>query len=355
MSKERLFLDLHVIQTLPPSNINRDDTGSPKSAIYGGVNRSRVSSQAWKRAMRIYFGEKGYQLGVRTKYLPDLIATEICKQDSTIDKEKALEKAKAVLDKASDKFEKLDDTTKALFFIGNKQTELLADAAIKGKLTQKKIKKMLKEHPDIDIGLFGRMLAGDASLNEDASSQVAHAISTHEVATEYDYYTAVDDRKPEGSSGAAMIDTMEFNSSTLYRYANVNVHHFMEQMENDLAYTIESLKLYVEAFANSLPTGKINSYANTTVPAMLMVSLRADRPVSLVTAFEKPVRGQEGYVEKSVEKLDQEAEKVEKFVEAPIKAFYVTQEEGNFTHLGQEEASLKQLLADVEAELKHLL
>ena len=56
--ENRLFVDIHAIQSLPPSNVNRDDTGSPKTAIYGGVRRSRVSSQSWKRAIRQYFNNE---------------------------------------------------------------------------------------------------------------------------------------------------------------------------------------------------------------------------------------------------------------------------------------------------------
>lgn len=357
MSKERLFLDMHVVQTLPPSNINRDDTGSPKSAIYGGVNRARVSSQAWKRAIRQYFNDNGADaVGVRTLRVGHYVAEKIREIDSSIPLEEALKMAKKVLGLAKIKVnDKKDYKTSALFFMGSQQAKGLAQAAIDGVSDKKEIQSIANDNPEIDIALFGRMLADDPSLNEDASSQVAHALSTHEVATEYDYYTAVDDMNPEGTSGAGMLGTMEFNSSTLYRYANVAVHEFLKQMNNDPERVVAALQLYIEAFANSLPTGKINSYANTTLPALLAVSLRTDRPASLVTAFEKPVRSQAGYVEKSIEKLDQEAQKIEKFVDAPYKAFYVSQEAGGFTHLGQAEDSLQQLLLDVATELKPLL
>jgi CRISPR system Cascade subunit CasC len=67
----RIFLDVHALQTVPPSNLNRDDTGAPKTALYGGVPRARVSSQAWKRATRTYFADEHLlepsELGVRTK------------------------------------------------------------------------------------------------------------------------------------------------------------------------------------------------------------------------------------------------------------------------------------------------
>ena len=98
-TEQRLFLDIHAIQTLPPSNMNRDDTGSPKTAQYGGVRRSRVSSQAWKKAMREYFNTHGDQsnVGIRTKEIVRYVADKIVELDSSISIEDALEKADKVL------------------------------------------------------------------------------------------------------------------------------------------------------------------------------------------------------------------------------------------------------------------
>ena len=58
MDTKRLYVDFHVLQTVPPSCVNRDDTGSPKTAVYGGATRARVSSQAWKHAIRKMFAEE---------------------------------------------------------------------------------------------------------------------------------------------------------------------------------------------------------------------------------------------------------------------------------------------------------
>ena len=175
----------------------------------------------------------------------------------------------------------------------------------------------------MDIALFGRMVADDPSLNEDASAQVAHAISTHAVQTEFDFFTAIDDLKPEDNAGAGMLGTIEFNSSTMYRYANVAVHELYRQLGNK-EQTLNALKLFIESFANSMPSGKSNTFANQTLPQAILVVVRSDRPVNLVSAFEEPVKSSEGYVQQSIEKLFLELKNVEKFVRAPVFAFYVT-------------------------------
>ena len=181
---------------------------------------------------------------------------------------------------------------------------------------KKKRQQNLQDNPALDIALFGRMVADDPSLNEDASAQVAHAISTHSVQTEFDFYTAVDDLQKEDNAGAGMLGTIEFNASTLYRYANVAVHALSDQLQDKDA-VIGSLCLFVEAFANAMPTGKANTFANQTLPQALLVSIRTDRPVNLVSAFEEPVRSRDGYGKESIQKLLAEYEKVEKFVAKP--------------------------------------
>ena len=361
MNTKRLFLDIHAIQALPPSNINRDDTGSPKTARYGGVTRARVSSQSWKKAIRDYFREFGdnFDVGVRTVKLRDYIVSKMLAKDATLSEEVASKKAEETLKAAGLKLK--DGRLSALFFIGAKQAEALAEAAIAGETDKAKLSAALKENPEIDIALFGRMLADDPTKNEDASSQVAHAISTHEVQTEYDYFTAGDDLADKDNAGAAMIETNEFNSSTLYRYANVAVHEFIKQMNNDREVTVQALRLYIEAFANSMPTGKSNSYANQTFPQLLLIELRDDRPISLASAYENPVKPQNGYTEESVRRLFAEANRANKFVHKPIASFclvaddawYPSEAESAFE--GKKEDSITKLLDDFSGELDNIL
>ncbi|MDD5922745.1 MAG: type I-E CRISPR-associated protein Cas7/Cse4/CasC, partial [Eubacteriales bacterium] len=218
-----------------------------------------------------------------------------------------------------------------------------------------KIKKLFSSSPAIDIALFGRMVADDPSLNEDASAQVAHAISTHEVRTEFDYYTAVDDLAPEDNAGAGMIGTIEYNSSTLYRYANVAVHELLKQLGDDKEQTINASKLFIQAFANSMPTGKVNTFANQTLPQLLMINIRQDRPVNLVTAFENPVKSNTGNASPSIKRLFDEVTKTEKFVDAPVKTFFVSAEEINSPAWAEEESNISALLNDFSDAAEELL
>ena len=324
MSNERLYVDFHIVQTVPPSCVNRDDTGRPKTAFYGGANRARVSSQSWKHAMRLMFKEifESEELGYRTKHVVDLIANEIKKLDSSFDDETAVKEAIKAMNSAGVKInEKKDNKTGALFFISAVQANNLAQLVISGEIDAKLYKQALKETPSVDIALFGRMVADDADLNVDAASQVAHSISTHAVQNEYDYFTAVDDCSPEDSAGAGHLGTTEFNSSTLYRYATVNVAQLKKSIGVSVA---EVIKGFAEAFICSMPTGKQNSYANRTYPDMVYVTIRKDQPVNLVGAFEKPVISNNGYVEESVKKLQEYAGKVyDNFSGKPVKSFVI--------------------------------
>lgn len=330
MDKKRLYVDFHVIQTVPPSCINRDDTGRPKTAVYGGVNRARVSSQCWKHAMREMFHDifSDRNLGFRTKYAVELVADSLKKISPEISDEDATKKAIEALGNAGLKTKKSKDgkdVTDALFFISAVQAEKLAklisdDENDKDDKDDKKNKKgkkdknlqkvyveALRSSPSIDIALFGRMLANNAELNVDASSQVAHSISTHAIQNEYDYFTAVDDCSPADNAGAGHLGTKEFNSATLYRYATVNAEELFKSIGSD---TAEAVAGFAKAFICSMPTGSQNSYANRTFPDVVYVTIRKDQPVNLSGAFEKPVKSREGNVKPSADALFENAEKV---------------------------------------------
>ena len=180
--------------------------------------------------------------------------------------------------------------------------------------------------PGVDLALFGRMVATKDSkgqpLNFDAAAQVAHAISTHAVENEYDYFTAVDDCSPEDNAGAGHLGTVEFNSSTLYRYATVNVVELRNMLGEKAP---EAVKAFIEAFIRSMPTGKQNTFANWTRPDAVYVTVRRDQPVNMAGAFEKPVRaGNDGYIQRSIQALAAYAkETYADFVSAPSLALAV--------------------------------
>lgn len=355
LTKNRLYLDVHAIQSVPPSNINRDDTGSPKTALYGGVRRARVSSQAWKKAMRDYFycNSEQKNVGVRTLEIIQYVAKHIRNLDSSKTDEESMKLSEQIINTAGVKTS--NQRAKALFFLGEYQAKGLAQAALDGITDKARVQEILRRDPAIDIALFGRMVADDPSLNEDASSQVAHAISTHGVQTEFDFYTAIDDLSPEDNAGAGMLGTIEFNASTLYRYANVSVHELFSQLKNKKA-TIDTLNLFVEAFSNSLPTGKINTFANQTLPQAIVVVVRSDRPVNLVSAFEQPITSSEGFVNKSVAKLCQEHNKVQKFVKkAELTIFLSMDELADDEGVGEKVANFKELQDKLETALERLI
>ena len=353
MTEKNLYLDIHAIQTLPPSNVNRDDTGSPKTAVYGGVRRARISSQSWKRAMRQYFlNESSDDVGIRSLNVIKYVAERIVMQNSSVNAEDAMKMAEKVFNDAGIKTK--DQKTKALFFLGKKQADLLAAAAIKRETDKEALKQIFRDNPAVDIALFGRMVADDPSLNEDASSQVAHAISTHEVQTEFDYYTAVDDLASGDNAGAGMIGTIEYNSSTLYRYANIAMHNLIRQLGNkDQA--ISAAKLFIMAFANSMPTGKSNTFANQTLPQLLMINIRKDRPVNLVTAYENPIKSRTGNESLSIERLFDEITKTGKFVQQPVKTLYVVKEDIVRPDWATEEESITALIDDFATIAEDLL
>ena len=302
---KRLYVDFHILQTVPPSCINRDDTGSPKTAVYGGVRRARVSSQAWKHAMRAAFAEKAQlDVGKRTKKAAELVKAQILALAPELDADKLAKKA---LENAGIKSD--DKGTKALFFMSSADKKQYRDA--------------LKAAPSMDMALFGRMVADDPSLNYDAAAQVAHSISTHAVQNEYDYFTAVDDCQAEDNAGAGHLGTVEYNSSTLYRYATVNVMELAGQL--GAAQAAETVRAFGEAFLFSMPTGKQNTFANRTLPDAVYVTLREDQPVNLCGAFERAVpRSAQGYAAPSKAALAQYAQQMySSFAEAPAQSFTV--------------------------------
>lgn len=318
---QKAFLDIHVIQSVPPSNLNRDDTGAPKSAVYGGVRRARVSSQAWKRATRSAFSSlvDSAQLGVRTKRVVELIADEVIAIDPSL-ADVAENLGTQVLAAVGIKVEKPkasgDEQTAPpaesgyLVFFSHLQLAKAARQAVEDhssgtKFTKKVYKEILQSDNSLDIALFGRMIADLTDLGVDASVQVAHALSVHAVESEADFYTAVDDHKQtdaDRDAGAGMMGTIEFNSSTLYRYATVSIAQLVRNLGSVEA-AQAALAAFAEAFTLSMPTGKINSFANTTVPSAVVFTLRTDRPISFVEAFEDPVVQDGGYVPPAIARL----------------------------------------------------
>ena len=318
-----VFVDIHVLQTLPPSNPNRDDTGAPKSATFGGVQRMRISSQAIKRATRQDFEGKidDGNYGVRTKKIVELVARTITEKRPDLEAE-SIELAEMGLkaigfkltEPRGDKSDKELKEAGFLVFLSAKQIEHVADALISvareddpvAAFKELKPRSLVDTNHSIDIALFGRMVAEPNALNVDAACQVAHAIGVGAVEHEYDYYTAVDDEKKrndEADEGAGMIGTIEFASATVYRYATINVDLLRENLGDD-AVADRAVELFVDSFVRSMPTGKVTTFANRTLPDAVLVQIRDDQPINMSGAFEEPiVAGQRGFAEPAIKRF----------------------------------------------------
>lgn len=330
-----LVIDIHALQTVPPSLINRDDTGAPKSAIFGGVPRQRVSSQAWKRAIRRYFESEigGEAVGKRSKNLPEVIAKRVIELSPEFGLEEAIEGVRKLFkapggkqgiklvepkepkDGEDSEQQSPYPTTAALLFLSPHQIERAAQAIVDargGRITKAEAIDILDTNHSVDMAMFGRMLADAPAFNVDASVQVAHAIGVHESEPEFDYYTALDDVLEDAEEiGAGMIGTTQMMSSTLYRFATINVEGLATNLGNvDMAN--KAAVLFIRAFIESMPTGKQNSFANNTLPELVYVAVRNTRSVSLVNAFEDPVEREDSTRRRAAaEALAREAHDIE--------------------------------------------
>lgn len=361
--KNNVIIDIHVIQTVPPSCVNRDDTGSPKTARYGGKIRARVSSQSWKKAVRDYFVSEGLDnewCGIRTDKIPELLAKSIVKHDNTKTLEEALKISQNIFESIEKKLLKDDKKEQiakmsAITFISEAQIDAMAKVFTNNpKASKDDYIIAWKAKPSIDMALFGRMLASVPTLNIDACCQVAHAISTHEIQTEYDFYTATDDCSKEGEQGAINLGTAEYYSCTLYRFASINaglLKNTINDTENKI--TPEAIKEFVKSFIISMPSAKQNSFGNKTLPEMIYVSVRNDQTLNLVNAFEKPVNSSNGYSEASVKCFIETAKGVyEMYGAKPQKEFFVCLY--NCESIG-EKKSFCEMLDSLNKELVDLL
>lgn len=330
-----MLVELHIVQNFAPANLNRDDTGAPKDAEFGGYRRARISSQCIKRAVRTLMKERQLvapeDLAVRTKRL----------RQALIDRARATRKlgesAESIVDTAlaTIGFPCGDDgKSEYLLFVGTREIDRLLElcdqhqddlkGAVQGEKPKggKAAKKAAKEAVKgqvrdaliaaldggkaRDLALFGRMVADRAESRVDAACQVAHALSTHQVNMEFDYFTAVDDLKPEDTAGADMIGDVQFNSACFYRYANVDLDQLAKNLGGDRTATLETATAFIEAAVHAVPSGKQNSMAALNPPSLVMVVARKAGAWSLVNAFVDPIRPtrETDLVAGSVRKLD---------------------------------------------------
>jgi len=377
----KTLIEIHALQNFAPSNLNRDDTGAPKDALFGGTRRARVSSQCLKRAVRRHFGElvnkpnglAPEDVALRTKRVLDALTDALVKKGRG--KTEATEKVRLAL-AAIELPVKEDGKSEYLLFLGQREVSSLASiidmnwkaitASAKipaeGKKADK-AKKQAAQNADpklkealleifnggkaVDVALFGRMLADMPEKNQNAACQVAHAISTHSVEREFDFYTAVDDLQPEDTAGADMMGTVEFNSACFYRYAVVDWEKLMANLQNDTELSTKGLRAFLEGFVVAEPTGKQNTFAAHNPPEFVAVSVRWNTaPRNLANAFETAIRMRkdESLTRRSAEELARKAKTLQTAYGGKEKTFVLNLTEANVDGYGSSVASLKDLL-----------
>jgi CRISPR system Cascade subunit CasC len=468
----KTIIEIHALQNFAPSNLNRDDTGAPKDAFFGGTRRARVSSQCLKRAVRQHFDQKKKiglfqdgELAIRTKrilgrltillfekygraeiaakekitlamnsmgfafkenekteYLMFLGETEIAKFadlihekwdeigdpsarlsgiKSTILKELYADepdnaKIQAIyraleIDKDVKKIEKItaiENNLDEIIIVLKKRLDEVnplppddsaAETAPKkrnkneqadwekeideiqksGKKGLSALGKVLAKVMDggkaVDLALFGRMLADMPEKNQNAACQVAHAISTHSVEREFDFYTAVDDLKPEDSAGADMMGTVEFNSACFYRYAVVDWDKLVANLQNDTELANNGLRAFLEGFVVAEPTGKQNTFAAHNPPEFVAVSIRRNTaPRNLANAFETAIRVKkdESLTRRSAEELAKKAKVLQSAFGGDEKTWVIDLTGAKLDGFGNSAASLQELLDEVFETIK---
>lgn len=297
------FLQLHVLTVYGPSNLNRDDTGRPKSVVFGGVPRLRVSSQSLKRAWRTstVFAEKlNGNLADRTQRLGAEVLERL--RAGRMEEGKALTVARriaGVFGKLKAEGDRNPTFIEQLAFVSPAEREkafALADRAIAGEeVGDPKGEDVLRRADEAaDIAMFGRMLADSAAFNREASVQVAHAVTTHRALAEDDYYTAVDDLKSReelDDAGAGFVGVQEFGAGVFYLYVCVDRGLLLRNLDDARSVRDASVAALVEAAATVAPGGKQASYASRARALYILGETGSAQPRSLVAAFLKPVDG----------------------------------------------------------------
>jgi len=293
------FIQLHILTSYPPSNLNRDDTGRPKTAVIGDCTRLRISSQSLKRAWRtsdIFESALKGHIGTRTKEMGVSVYQSLIRHG--VSEKNAREWAKTIASQfgklKSDKKEDLHVEQLVHFSpeeekaIADLVTQLVSTATAP---TEEDLNLLRKQHTAVDIAMFGRMLASSPVFNTEAAIQVAHAITVHKAAVEDDYFIAVDDLNAgEENRGAAHIGELGFGAGVFYLYICINRELLEENLGGDTELTRNALNAFVQAVAKVSPIGKQNSFASRAYAGFMLAEKGNQQPRSLSQAFLKPIK-----------------------------------------------------------------
>jgi len=318
------FIQLHLLTSYPPSNLNRDDLGRPKTARVGGADRLRISSQSLKRAWRtsdLFQDALGGYIGTRTKRLGVEVRDRL-KAKGVADKD-----AKAWAQPIAAQFGKLKKANKnkpdedleieQLAHISPEErrgVDMLADKLASENRVPEDAEIQLLRHPvkAADIALFGRMLASYPSFNIDAAAQVSHAVTINAAAVEDDYFTAVDDLNTgEEDAGAGHIGETGFGAGVFYIYVCVNREMLIKNLDGDEELAKKALAALVETAAKIPPTGKQNSFASRAYASYILAENGNQQPRSLSVSFLKPVMGQ-NLLASGIKILESQRDKMDK-------------------------------------------
>lgn len=294
------FLQLHLLTTYPPANLNRDDNGTPKTAVFGGVQRLRVSSQSLKRAWRtsdVFASVLAGRVGERTQRIGEEVENHLLNQGVAPDKARAAARTVAdafgAIKKESDKN---PTYTEQLVFIAPEERAkaiALCEQLARGEIDAVKPEDVLvRADSAADIAMFGRMLAGGPAYNREAAVQVAHAITTHKVTVEDDYYVAVDDLKDASSredAGTSFIGVQEFAAGLFYIYICADLDLLVRNLGGDAGLARDAVEALVRAAATVAPKGKQASFASRAYASFILAEAGSAQPRSLAAAFLKPI------------------------------------------------------------------
>lgn len=319
------LIELHILQSFPVSCLNRDDVGAPKTAIFGGSTRARISSQCLKRAIREMAHDEAPSLFAanRSRLIIEPLRDEMIKKHN-VDEVKALDAAKTVgeylatFDAEKEKAGKLQ--VKTLMFLSPAEIEEIAksvaaainaepapasdgkkskksDAAGSGKALEKACRdacKSVQLKDAADVAIFGRMVASDHSLTVEGAGMFSHALSTHKASTDMDFFAAVDDLQKADEAGAGMTGTLEFTSACYYRYAALNLDLLFDK-DHLVSLDLQERKQVVGAFLRAtllaVPGARKNSMNANTLPVYVLgIVKERGQPIQLVNAFEKPAK-----------------------------------------------------------------
>lgn len=390
-----MLIEVHILQNHAPGNMNRDDTGSPKEAVFGGYKRARISSQCIKRSVRrsdLFRERLAGKLGIRTRSLPELVRVSLVKGGMAEDLAAVCAKKASGFGTEKGIEQKPNEggyyrTAQTMFFseadieavcVVMKKAAEGKDAKALDKIEAKDLQKEAEDSGfrpvSVDIALFGRMVTSEAFLDVDASCQVAHAISTHKIDHEFDYYTAVDDLEraadDQAGGGADMIGDVEFNSACYYKYLNIHVdglvdnltgkafgrdvqHDDLDRARGTAGTAIHAL---IEAVCRVTPSGKQNSFAAFQLPSLVWIEVRdTNLPVSYANAFSVPAnpRSSRGIEVESAEALARECERLTALYGLEARARYLIEKSGEVCILGTGSSdSLASVLDALETEVR---